>query len=405
MKNIIDFLKNYAVEGSKYGLSRTRELIRLSGDPDLSLKIIHVAGSNGKGSLCEYLTRILLAAGKKTGSFTSPEVFSYCEKFALGGRPAERAVVEKYLSRAYELSLSVGDRPTAFEIETAAAFAMFAGEGCEYAVVECGMGGLNDSTNAAARKELCAISSVSLEHTAVLGRTVTEICRQKAGIIRDCPAVVSCLQTEEGLAYFRSLGVHIAGEGLEIVGSSMEGQRFRYRGKEYDLRMAGTAQAYNAATAVDCARLLGIGEDAIAAGLKEAKLKGRMQTVRTDGTTYVLDGSHNPASFSPLCEILKDDRRSRVLVFACLADKDVAAAAEILSSVFDRAYVFSPDSYRAMPLGEIYAAFSARFAQVTACASLNEALGRAKAELVAVCGTFTILKEAEQWIGKRQSGR
>jgi folylpolyglutamate synthase/dihydropteroate synthase len=235
----------------------------------------------------------------------------------------------------------------------------------------------------------------------VLGDTLLKISEQKAGIIKDCHAVVSCLQDGEVLDYFKSLGAFVAGEGLVVEESGLDGERFFYKGKQYEIKMCGSAQAFNAATAIEVASYLGIDDDNIRQGLATTKLLGRVEVVEGN-PTYVLDGSHNPASFAPLVEAVTSDRRDKVLVYACLSDKDVDAAAHILSGCFDRAYVFSPDSYRAMDGQKIFETFKRYFNEVELCDGLTQALERAKAQLITVCGTFTILKEAKEWIEKRR---
>jgi dihydrofolate synthase/folylpolyglutamate synthase len=400
IENIIEIIKKYEVKGSKFGLDRTRKLLDSLGAPDDELKIIHIAGTNGKGTTSAYITNILISAGKKVGTFTSPEVYSYNEKFAVNGQPLTDEKLKKYLSCAYNMANSFEDSPTAFEIETATAMLAFKCEGCEYAVVECGMGGLNDSTNAIHKKLVAVITSIGLEHTAILGDTLLKISEQKAGIIKNCHAIVSCLQDKEVLDYFKSLGTFVAGEGLNIKTSGLNGQSFSYKGKQYEIKMCGNAQAYNASTAIEVANYLGIGDDDIRQGLAKTKLLGRVEVIEK-GYTYVLDGSHNPASFSPLVDVIKEDKRDKVLVYACLSDKNVDAAANILSGCFDRAFVFSPDSYRAMDGEKIYKTFKKYFKDVELCDGLVQALERARAQLITVCGTFTILKEAKEWIEKR----
>jgi dihydrofolate synthase/folylpolyglutamate synthase len=400
--DIITTIKKYEVAGSKFGLERTRTLLDKLGAPDDKLKIVHVAGTNGKGSICAYLTHILLSAGKMVGTFTSPEVYDYGEKFLLNGEQLEVQKLKGYLSEAYTLAQSMDDKPTAFEIETAAALYAFAQEGCEYAVVECGMGGLNDSTNAIRRKALAVISSISLEHTAVLGKTITEICRQKAGIIRDCPAVVNGLQTEETVNYFKNLNVTFANGELKILSSNLHGLTFTYRGEKYSINMLGSAQAYNAATAIEAAKILGITPPHITQGIKNTRLLGRVEVIEKSGITYILDGSHNPASFAPLTDILKGDKRQKVLLFGCLSDKDIGSAVNILSPYFSKAYVFAPDSYRAMAVDKICTSFSSAFEVTKKFDGVVSALESATDELVVVCGSFTILKEAKEWIDKRQ---
>jgi dihydrofolate synthase/folylpolyglutamate synthase len=401
-ENIIDIIKQYEVKGSKFGLDRTKKLLCDLGSPDDYLKIVHVAGSNGKGSLCEYVSQILTLAGKKVGTFTSPEVYSYTEKFKINCHNADESILKKYLSYVYDIATRYDDKPTAFEIETAAALYMFKSEGCEYAVVECGMGGLYDSTNAINKKQVAAITSVSLEHTAILGKTITEICTQKAGIIKKCKAVVSYFQSREGIDYFSKLGVQFAGKNLRITKKSCDGQEFAYNDQNYKINMLGEAQAYNAAVAVDVAKILGIDQKFITAGLSCARLLGRVEKIACNGRTYILDGSHNPSSFQPLVESVKDIAANKVLVFGCLSDKDVNSAAKLLATVFNKAYVFSPYSYRAMDKTKIYDTFKKYIKDTTLCGNEREALDMADSEFVVVCGSFTILKEAKQWIEKRQ---
>ena len=134
--DIIDIILKYEVKGSKYGPERTRALLDACGSPDKKLKIVHIAGSNGKGSTAAYITNILLAAGRRVGTFTSPAVFDYAEKFLLDGKLPEDAALRRCLGEVYDISLTFEDRPTAFEIETVAALRLFADSGREYAVVE-----------------------------------------------------------------------------------------------------------------------------------------------------------------------------------------------------------------------------------------------------------------------------
>lgn len=400
--DIIDTLKNYQKQGSKFGTERARALLNALKSPDDNLKIIHVAGTNGKGTTCAYLTRIIKSSGKRVGAFTSPEVYSFAEQFCVDGAPLKEEVLSKYLTAAYREAMKAYDKPSAFDVLTAAALLAFSEEGCEYAVIECGMGGLNDSTNAINSKELAVLTSVSLEHTAYLGDTVEKICEQKAGIIKNCPAIVSAYQCEQAKKYFSSLGVKFAGERLEMLSSSALGQTFLYNGNKYFIRMHGEAQAYNAATAAEAALALGFSVKSIEEGLASTELKGRVEAINKGNVTYVLDGAHNPASFAPLTEYVRAFDGVKQLVYACLSDKDVKSIAPILCGVFDKIIVFAPDSYRAMDIESIYSAFSHCGKEIQRAGSVQDALGRARGDLIAVCGTFTVLKEAKDWIDKKQ---
>ena len=402
-RDIIDIILKYEVKGSKYGPERTRALLDACGSPDKKLKIVHIAGSNGKGSTAGYITNILLAAGRRVGTFTSPAVFDYAEKFLIDGKLPEDAALRRCLGEVYDVSLTFEDRPTAFEIETVAALRLFADSRREYAVVECGLGGLEDATNAISHKEVAVITSVSLEHTAILGNRIEDICRHKAGIIRDCPSVVSALQSKEGRAYYSALGVKFAGDDISDIRSADGGQTFTCGGRKYFISMLGRAQCYNAATAAEACRMLGLDEEAIAEGLARTRLDGRVQIIKKRGTTYILDGSHNPDSFGPLTDVLRGTEGAKTLVFSCLSDKDVNAAADILSPYFERVVLFTSPSYRKMALDGIYAAFSRKTDNIICAEDTASALEAAQGDKVVVlCGSFTVLKEGKQWIEKEQ---
>lgn len=382
----------------RFGTQVTRALLDRLSCPDKKLKIIHVAGSNGKGSVCEYMTRILIAAGKRTGTFTSPAVYDYCEQFTVDGVPLTHDKVNGYIDKV--LSASDGLSPTAFETETAAAFYAFYIEGCEYAVIECGLGGLTDATNAAENKLVAIINSVSLEHTAYLGDTVEKICAQKAGIIRGCPAVVNSLQTEAAEKYFRSVGAEIAEAPRETVYG--DNTAFSVGGERYVTKMLGHAQPYNAAAAIAAAHAIGIDGKAIKKGISEADLRGRIEVIISGGVKYVLDGAHNPAAFAPVCGFLKNENPENVTaVYGCLSDKDIDGCLKRLSATAENVICVRCPSPRALSADDVYAACAKYFKRVIKADGIAAALDKAKTGTVAVCGSFTLLKEARSWIEKR----
>lgn len=387
--------------GMKFGTERTRALLDRLGSPDDRLKIIHVAGTNGKGSVCAYLTQILLCAGKRVGTYTTPEVFSFEEQFLIDGKTSA-ALTQKYLQIAIAAAEGMEDSPTAYERQTAAALAMFAGEGCEYAVVECCMGGLYDTTNAVNKKVLAVITSISLEHTAFLGDTIAEICRHKAGIIRDCPAIVSPCVQGEAREYFQSLGAAFAGEDLKVLSSDIHGSKFTCGGVQYSIRMVGCRQPYNAATAIAAAQALGIERQYIRRGIAQADIAGRLQVIERGGRTFILDGAHNPESFIPLCNLLDGLPAPRTVVYGCLSDKDIGGVIPQLARCAERIVAVPSASYRAMDTQKILDVCRRHFAHAERADSVAAALAQCKGGVIAVCGTFTILKEAEEWIGKGQ---
>ncbi|MGN0806153.1 MAG: bifunctional folylpolyglutamate synthase/dihydrofolate synthase [Candidatus Coproplasma sp.] len=385
----------------KYGIQRTVSLLKLCGNPDKKLKIIHIAGTNGKGSTAEYITSVLVAAGKRAGAFTSPQVFCFEEQFRIDGTPLPTERLRKYFDEVKEIAEGVEDSPSPFEIDTATALYAFYKEGCEYAVIECGLGGRDDATNAAAQKEVAVITSISLEHTAELGSTLEEICAAKSGIIRDCPAVVSDYQPQEVKHFFSKFDPVFAGKDLTEEKCDGQGQAFIYKGSRYEIKMLGKAQMYNAATAIEVCKILGIEERYIFQGIKNARLSGRLETEERNGVKYILDGAHNPGAIAELVGVLSDIKGERELVFGCLSDKDVESIASLLSPYFKRAVLFSPQSVRAMAIERIINAFSGKTEYITA-ENVTEALEKTECKTVVVCGSFTFLKEAREWIRKRR---
>ncbi|MDE7087779.1 MAG: hypothetical protein K2O67_06270, partial [Clostridia bacterium] len=369
------------------------------------LKIIHIAGSNGKGSTAEFFTQILIAAGKKVGTFTSPAVYDFYDQFRIDGKPMPDELAEKYFERA--LAASDGLNPTDFEIQTAGVLLAFKEEGCEYAVIECGMGGLNDATNAINKKELAVITSISLEHTAYLGNTIEEICANKAGIIKGgCPVIVNDYQpSEEAREYFKKLGCIFA-DCFEL-GIIYDGDKFEYGGMEYRLSVFKSCQKYNAATAIEGAQILGIPQKAISDGLKNAKPAGRVEKITEGGRDYILDGGHNVNALEPLRFWLECSYRSNsdgkevTVIFGCLKDKDINGNLAMLKGLAGNIIAVECPNPRARSLRETAEACGKYFNNVRTAESVSDALEKADTKTVVVCGSFTLLKEAKLWIEKR----
>lgn len=201
----IEYIKNIERSGSDYGIERMRELLDLLDAPDKHLKFVHIAGTNGKGSVSAYLTSVLKEAGYKVGTYNSPSVFCYNERWLINGNPLSNEDVAKYLTAVRECieseqilrnAFGISEfKPTAFEIETAVAMLAFFDKECDVCVLETGLGGRWDATNAIEDKVLSIITPIGLDHCALLGNTLGEIASEKAAIIKD--EVVTCNQPPE----------------------------------------------------------------------------------------------------------------------------------------------------------------------------------------------------------------
>lgn len=375
-------LRNLERRGSEYGLERVKALLTRLGDPQDKLKIIHVAGTNGKGSVCAYLTQILVLAGKRVGTFTSPAVFDYRERYLIDGRYPEKEALAEALERA----LAVRGSGTAFETEVGAALWLFAHTGCEYAVVECGCGGKDDATNAVDRKELAILTSVSYDHTALLGSTLIEIARQKLGIVKDCP-LITCAQPAEVAEQ--------AAEYRPIIAPPYTGE----------LGLRGAFQPSNAGIAAAAARVLGIPEEEIAAGLRTARLPGRCEVLQADGHTVVLDGAHNPDAAAQLRKSLDAlfPRERRYFIMGMFADKDVKG---VLAQLLPGAEAFTAVQ-APLPRGmkrEDLAALAENYVSNVTLSTVSEGIKRALSEtgITIVCGSLSILGEARRCIDEQR---
>ena len=327
------------------------------------------------------------------GTFTSPAVYDYKEQFTVNGMPLE----EELFIKAFECALRAASSATQFEVETAAALYAFTLAGCEYAVVECGLGGTYDATNAISNKVVAVIASISLEHTGVLGGSLKDICAHKAGIIKACPVVVNPLQNAEVTAFFEKKHAIFAKKPKIICDNA-----FLYDGKEYRIAMKGSAQPYNAATAIEVAKLLKIDETAIYMGVYQASLTGRIEVLTTkDGKKYILDGAHNPAAFIPLKDYLSNVSGKKSVIYGCLSDKDIKGNLSCLAPVADEIITVKPNSARAMDEDKIYNTCTGLFKSVQRAVSVEDALTKAGFGTVAVCGSFTLLREAKKWIEKK----
>ena len=366
-----------------------RVVLNALGSPDKKLKIIHIAGTNGKGSTAEFFTRILIAAKKRVGTFCSPLVFSYYDQFRVDGKALSPEIFDGYRVQAERVANGASE----FEIDTAAAIFAFFKEGCEYAVIECGMGGKNDATNAVSEKALAVITSISLEHTQYLGNSLKDICAHKAGIIKNCPAVINAFQSDEVKSFFK--GYAFADKIDEIFDGG-----FIYGGRRYSLSAEGCLQPYNAACAIEGARLLGIEEDAIYSGIRDAKPRGRIEKFEVSGKTYILDGAHNPAAFVPLENYLKGHNKRRTVIFGCLKDKDIDGNLSHLTA--DEIIAVECPGPRTRSAEEVATHCRKYFKTVKTAESVEKAMDTADADEVVICGSFTLLKEALKWIEKRQ---
>ena len=378
-------------QASRLGLDRIRELLERLERPQDSLRFVHVAGTNGKGSTCSYIASILQAAGYTTGLFTSPFIERFEERIRVNGLDisyeALTRVTLEVRKHAEAMAAECDDHPTEFELMTAVALQYFAESKCDIVVLEVGLGGRLDSTNVIDAPEVAVIARIGLDHTNLLGNTTAEIAGEKAGIIKPGCAVVSWPQDAEAMAVvdeavrgcggtvscpeFSSLSVgeiiHVE-EADAAAGQPSVLRSFTYKGVAYTTSLLGSYQPKNAALALEAVFALrsrgwNISDDAVHSGVAAARWAGRFEVLpRVSGQPLiVVDGGHNPQGAQALADSLADvfPARKVVLFSGVMADKNHAA---MLATVLPYACAFvavTPDNPRALPAPE-YAAEAKR---------------------------------------------
>ena len=393
-REAIAYIEDQGWSATRLGLGRTRTLLAALGDPQKRLKFVHVAGSNGKGSACAMFDAILRAAGYKTGLYISPYIQTFHERMQVGGANIPGEKLAALTERVRAVAEGMEDHPSEFELVTAIAMQYFYEEGCDIVVLEVGMGGALDSTNAIDAPELAVITNIGLEHTEYLGDTIEAIAETKAGIIKPGCACVCYDGAPEASATVRAVcerrGVPLTPvdfSRLKPMDASLDGQRFAWDGREYSLALLGPHQLHNAAlvlTGIGALRERGweIPEEAVARGLGKVVWPARLEVLNR-APLFLLDGGHNPQCAEALANALDALLPGEKFVFltGVLSDKDYPA---ILSRLLPYAREFvcvTPDSPRALEASALAAYLRDMGAQATACgtvpAGVAEALARA----------------------------
>jgi dihydrofolate synthase/folylpolyglutamate synthase len=329
LDDTLTWLYRTQVRGIKLGLEGTRALTEVLGNPQRSLNFIHVAGTNGKGSVCAMIESICRAGGLRTGLFSSPHLVRYNERIQVNREPIPNEELERELGQI-RTAISAHDlNPSFFEITTALAFQYFYKSQVEIVVLETGLGGRLDATNVVT-PIVSVLTSIDLDHQKILGNSRVEIAREKAGIIKPGVPVVSAPQPDEVRQVFDS----IARERNTRVGYIEFPTALPYVG------LAGVHQKVNASVAIEAIAQskLAVPADAIATGLANVFWPGRFHHVESN---LILDGAHNPAASWHLVQTWKEYHRGRTptVIFGGLKDKSLSEMLEALSQIAARFFL------------------------------------------------------------------
>ena len=377
----------------KPGTERVEALCAALGAPQNAFPVIHVTGTNGKGSTSRMIAEVLREAGYQTGQFSSPYLCSPTESVRIGGAPIDKRRFSAAAAAVFTAADTLTDPPTEFELLTVIALEAFRRAKVEIAVIEVGMGGRTDATNVISTPLLSVITGVSREHTAYLGDTVKEIAGEKAGIIKEgCPVLLGKMDKEARAvisARARSLHAPLYESDFtkfSLLRATPAGSTFTYRAyKDIPLSRLGLYQTKNAALALDALSLLRprlprVEEDSIRRALAALHWEGRFECLSSDPPVY-FDGGHNPEGVAAAEESIRTYfKEGVILVSGILKDKDSRAVTRILAPHARAVFTVTPPSNRALRAEEYAHAFAEAGIPAQPCESVEQAFALALAE-------------------------
>lgn len=418
----MEFINSRNQAGMVLGLETITDLLKRLGNPERDLTFIHIAGTNGKGSVGAYISSVLTKAGYLVGRYVSPTIFEYCERIQIQtghtiSYISEQSVGEKteQIQKAvWAMEMENQPLPTAFEIETAMAFLEFKEQKCDYVVLEVGLGGIEDATNVIQNVVLSVLTSISRDHMHVLGNTIEEITEKKAGIIKPMVDVVcyDYSEYEEGRAIQKVIDetcwrqksncVKVDFGKLKDVEYSLDKTVFTYDGVMYETSLLGENQPKNAALAIEAAECLrrkglAITTEAVIAGVKETEWKGRFSVVSRE-PLVIVDGAHNEDAAKSLAKSLKlyfGDKKVTFLV-GVFKDKEYEKILRITSPYAKKVYAIETEgNRRALPSGELARVAAKYVEEVVDAKTVSNGLSMAMKEddVIVAFGSLSFLEK------------
>lgn len=380
--------------GGEMGLEVITDFLERLGNPQDDLRFIHIAGTNGKGSVGAYLESVLKEAGYRTGRFISPTLYEYRERIQINGEYITEEdfgdLMDMVVPVMEELKREGKPLPSPFEIETALSFLYYKEKECDLVLLECGMGGKTDATNVIKNTELAVITSISMDHMEYLGNSPGEIAAQKAGIIKPGASVVTCLQHPEAEVSIRK--ACLANQNLlaiarttdaRVLESDLEHQVFVWGDREITIHLAGSHQLENSVLALAGVQALidrgyQISEQQIQDGFEKARWSGRFTVLRKN-PYVVVDGAHNPDAARKLKTSIEMYFPGKRLIFlmGVLKDKQYDKIASILAPVAEEVITMeTPENPRSLSADELAETVRKYNKRVQAAVSLSEAVNR-----------------------------
>lgn len=428
-KECLDFMDELKKSGIVPGLGSIKELCRRLGNPQDAFPCIHIAGTNGKGSVLAYLSTVYKTAGYRVGAFSSPAVFNPRETIRVDGKNMTKKAYTEGLEKIKEAVETIKadglPAPTAFEAEVALAFLYFADKKCDIVMLEAGMGGREDATNLITRTLAAVLMPIGMDHMQFLGGTLDKIAYQKAGIIKKGCVAVSAVQQEEAAAEIRKEADKQGCSSIfatvpEKIKYGLKKQKFTYRDafgtlhKDMEITIPGVCQAENAAVAIEVVEALNrqnafvISEENLRRGLLETSWPGRFEVLR-EKPYFVIDGAHNEPAAKKLVQSVSAyfSNKRIIYIMGMLKDKEYEKVAEITYPYADQIItVTPPENKRALSAMDLAAAVSAYHPRVTTAGSVEEAVEMAyllagKEDVILCFGSLSFLGRVRDILGKQ----
>ena len=416
----MNFIQNTNKFGSVLGLDNIRELLERLGNPQDQLKVVHIAGTNGKGSTLAFLAGIFRESGYRAGRYVSPASFSYEERFRINEENISKKdlcfYMEKIKNVAEEMVKDGLSHPTMFEIETALSFLYFLDKKVDVVLLETGMGGRLDATNVVKKPIATVIASIGMDHMQFLGDTLEKIASEKAGIIKEGCPVISYDNTKEVNEVIKNKAkqmhakvTFVNSAGIRVLQESLNGESFSYRssdGRWYEkieIPLLGRHQINNAALALETLNVIKnyycISDFQTEDGMRKTIWRGRIEILERE-PMVICDGAHNPDGAKSLLSFLQNNFTNQRLIYimGVLSDKDYEQMVQILAPAADKIYTVAPDNPRALSSRELCNCISKYHQNVEERQRLAECLSevRQKAEkddVIIICGTLSFQNE------------
>lgn len=388
----LDYINSVRRNVWKLGLSRTRELLHMLGDPQDDLRFVHIGGTNGKGSTSAMIESVLRTAGYRAGLFPSPYIEEFRERICVSGEMISEDELCRITERVKSFADTMEDEPSHFEIVTAIGMLYFKEKNCDIVVLEVGLGGEFDASNVIKAPDVAVLTNIGFDHTDYLGTTLEEIARTKAGIIKTGSSVVLYPNVPEVTDIIKEVceerGCELTSADfgrMKSIDADLGGQTFLWDDRTYKIHLTGEYQLRNAAmalTVIEKMRELNweISDKAIESGMEAAKWPARFEVLGTD-PVFILDGGHNSQCAEAVAESLERylPREKLTIIIGMLRDKDYEAALDILLPYASYCYCLTPASDRALPAEELAAQIRKRGVDAECVESADKAIKKSLA--------------------------